>query len=150
MKFFINWLCCVGFLRLNFGSSSSAASSSNTYNTDKRLVVDSGIGVSADDSTVTLNVMDGGAIEQAFGFGNSALDTVDLNNAMTAEGFTQLIEAATDIFNTGQSLIGQTQKSVADAYSQASTDKNQTIDNRTIIVLAGAAAATAAFIYRKK
>lgn len=124
------------------GGGSRSSSAQTTNNTDKRLAVESGIGVSADNSQVSVNVTDGGIVSRA-------LQTVDLSNATNAEGFTQLLDAAENMFNTSEGLIGQTQKAVADAYSQAQTDKAGTIDNRTIIVLAVAGAA-AVFALRKK
>lgn len=128
------------------GGGSRSSSAQTTYNTDKRIAVDSGIGVSADNSTVGVTInnttTDAGIVSRA-------LQTIDVNNATNAEGFTQLLDAAGDLFKRGESLIGQTQKSVADAYGQAQTNKAGTIDNRTIIVLAVAGAA-ALFAFRKK
>lgn len=146
------------------GGKSSSSSASNTYNTDKRNAVQDGIGVSGDGSSVAVSITDGGIVSRA-------LDSIDLNNANQAEGFTQLLDAsgellgtitnsqasgfdklvsvAGDLFTQGQNLIGTTQKAVADAYSVAQNDKAGTIDNRTIIVLAVAGAAALAFIKRK-
>ena len=115
---------------------------STTNNLDKRLVVgDSGLGITSDNSTLSLNMLDAGAIK-------GALDTVNMSNSIAGDGYARLISAAENMFNTSQGLIGQTQKSVADAYSIATTDKAGTIDNRTIIVLAVAGAA-ALFAFRK-
>jgi hypothetical protein len=143
VKYFLSWFLCVGFLRLNFGGGgSSSASMSTTNNLDKRLVVgDSALGITSDNSTLTLNMLDAGAIK-------GALDTVNMSNSIAGDGYARLISAAENMFNTSQGLIGQTQKSVADAYSIATTDKAGTIDNRTIIVLAVAGAA-ALFAFRK-
>lgn len=102
---------CIG------GKSSSANSSA-----DNRVTAGT-IGISGSGNTVT----DGGIVARA-------LDTVDLSNAIGLEGFTKLLDV-------GESLIGRTQTLVADAYSQASTDQDKTIDNRTIIVLAAAVVA---------
>mgnify|MGYP000694537713 CR=1 FL=1 len=123
------------------GKSSSNATTTN--NTDKRIAVESGVGVSADKSTVTLNVLDGGIV-------NEALKTVQINDVLGAEGFNKLLSVAENLFNRGENLIGQTQKSVADAYSQAQTDAKSTIDNKTIVVLGVAAAAVGIFALRKK
>ena len=48
------------------GSSSSSTSATTTTNTDKRLVVDHGVGVSSDSSTVNVTTTDLGAIQSAF------------------------------------------------------------------------------------
>lgn len=141
------------------GGKSASSSAQTTYNTDKRLAVgDGGLGISADNSDVgltintTTNMMDGGAIAGAFDTTTAtvsrALQTVDLNNATNAEGFSKLLTTAEGLFNKGETLIGQTQQAVADAYHQAQTNKAGTIDNRTIIVLAVAGAA-AVFAMRR-
>lgn len=124
--------------------SRDSTNATTTNNTDKRLVTgESSIGISADDSSVTLNMLDGGIV-------NEALKTVQINDALGADGFNKLLAVAENLFNQGQNLIGQTQKSVADAYSQAQIDTKSTIDNRTIVVLGVAAAAVGVFALRKK
>jgi hypothetical protein len=122
-------------------------------------------------NNTTINAFDGGAISDAFDATKRALSSIDsavsqtigsntdvmtmanntikLANATNADGFDKLLGVAENLFNQSQSLIGQTQASVADAYSQASSDKSGSIDNRTIIVLAVAGAA-ALFAFRKK
>lgn len=120
-----------------FGGGGSKSSSSTT-NTDKRLAVgDGGIGVTADDSSVAINITDGGIVSRA-------LDSIDLNNATLADGYGALIDAGEELlkanFDAGQNLIGTTQKHVADAYGQAQANANGTIDNRTLMVLAVAGA----------
>ncbi|MGA8787242.1 MAG: hypothetical protein WB542_18100, partial [Polaromonas sp.] len=131
IKFFMS-LLLGEFFRCNFGGgggSSSSSSSTTTNNTDKRIAVgDGGLAVSADSSSVSVNVMDGGIVKRA-------LDTIDTSNAISGQGFSKLLDTATLMFNRSEGLIGQTQKSVADAYAQAQTVKAGTIDNKTIIVL---------------
>ena len=119
-----------------FGGGSSSSSSNTTNNYDKRVVTQDGFGLSGDNNTVsmTTTTLDGGAIKSAFDFASAS-------NATLGGGYDALI-------NAGQNLIGQTQKAVADAYGQAQADKNGTIDNRTIIVLAAVGAA-AVFALRK-
>lgn len=124
------------------GKSSSNAAT--TTNTDKRLVTgENSLGVSADNSTVTVNTLDDGIV-------NEALKTVQISDAISADGFGKLLNVAESLFNQGQNLIGQTQSAVAQAYSQAQTDAKSTIDNRTVIVLGVAAAAVGIFALRKK
>lgn len=154
------------FLPLCIGGSSKSSSSSTTNNYDKRNAVQDGIGLSGDGSSVTVtnNITDAGIVSRA-------LDSLDLGNANNAQGFGKLLDAsgellgtitssqasgfdkligvAADMWNQGQNLIGTTQKSVADAYSTAQSDKAGAIDNRTLIVLAVAAAAALAFMNRK-
>lgn len=161
------------------GGRSSSSSASTTNNQDNRIAVQDGIGIGAggsyfaqdnssktnvftdsrsfdysDQSTTTVNTLDGGAIAQAFGFGNNtvnrALGTVEMSNAAVGEGFTRLLDTAENLFTQGQGLIGQTQKAVADAYGQAQTDAKGTIDNRTITVLAVAGVAALFLMNRGK
>lgn len=154
MNFLEFWfgIFSLSFLRLHFGGSSKSSSSNTTSNYDKRVAVQDGFGLSGDNNTVQM--LDGGAIDQAFKFSGEtvsrALDSVDSNNATLGAGYESLIDASREIFNSGQNLIGQTQKAVADAYGNAQADKAGTIDNRTLIVLAAAGAATLFFITRRK
>lgn len=53
------------------GGGSSSAATTTTNNLDKRLVVSSGTGVSADNSNVTINNTDGGAVTAAMTFANN-------------------------------------------------------------------------------
>lgn len=126
------------------GKSSSSASSQTTNNQDNRVAVQDGIGLSASSGNV-INVTstDAAIVDRA-------LKTVDLSNATVGEGFETLLAAADNLFARGENLIGQTQKSVADAYSLAKTDTAGTIDNRTIIVLGVAGAVALYAINRKK
>lgn len=126
-----------------FGGSSKSSNASTTQNYDNRVAVQGGVGLAnSNGNAVTINTMDGGIVARA-------LDSIDTNNATNAEGFTKLLDAAESLWQRGENLIGQTQKHVADAYSQAQTDKAGTIDNRTLIVLGVAGAAALAFMNRK-
>lgn len=124
---------------------SSSSSSAPTTNTDKRLVTgQNSIGISSDNSNVTLQMLDGGIVSKA-------LETVQLSDVVTGQGFDRLLTAAESLFNQGQKMIGQTQSAVQDAYQQAQDNTKSTIDNRTVIVLGVAAAATVGiFALRKK
>lgn len=146
------------------GGGGSSSSSQDTTQIQKQLAVDGGAGITGDNSSITMNVTDGGLVSRA-------LDSVDRSNAINGEGFNNLLDASTTnfrtlvngnsdgfsqligtaekLFNQGQNLIGQTQKSVADAYSQAQTTAKGTIDNKTIIVLAVAGAAAIVMANRK-
>lgn len=133
------------------GGKSSSSSASNTYNTDKRVAVQDGVGVSGDGNAVSIvtNVTDGGIVSRGLDTVDKAINAVSLSNATNAEGFESLLKTAESLWDRGESLIGQTQQAVADAYSRAKNDEAGTIDNRTIIVLAVAGAAAFAFAKRK-
>lgn len=129
------------------GLFSSSKSNSNVFNTDKRLVTGEGsVGVSADSSTVTMNVTDAGIVSRA-------LDSIDMAGATNADGFARLLKTAAPMFDSmfdrGQALIGQTQSAVADAYGQARNNQAGTIDQRTMIALA-VLAAIAVYATKKK
>jgi hypothetical protein len=159
------------------GKSSSSASSQTTNNQDNRVAVQDGIGLSASSGNVinvtnsdaqvvarALDSIDRSNAVNGEGFAN-LLDTSETNfkqlvTGQTSgfsqlvggqrDGFSQLIGTAEKLFNEGQNLIGQTQKSVADAYAQAQTEAKGTIDNKTIMVIAVAGAAALAFASRRK
>ena len=146
------------------GGNSSSTTQNTTNNFDKRVAVDSGFGLSGDGNSVSIMSNDAGIVARA-------LDSVDRNNAIYGESlanmldtsnsqfgqvvsanqnsFTQLLDKLTQMFNTSESLIGQTQKSIADAYNQAQTTAKGTIDNKTIIVLAVAGAVALVMISKK-
>lgn len=146
------------------GGGSESSSTQATTNIDRRLAVQDGIGISGDSNALSLttytttNVLDGGAIKAAFDFSKAtstdalrttentfsrALDSIDASNATLGQGYELLLGAADKLFDRGESLIGQTQQAVADAYVRAQDTAKGTIDNRTIIVLAVAGAAAA-------
>lgn len=74
-----------------------------------------------------------------------ALQTVD---ATLGDGFGKMLEISDNLFTAGHKMLSQTQATVANAYTDAATTAKGTIDNRTMIVLAVAAAgALVAVIY---
>lgn len=85
-------------------SRSKSSSSSTISNVDKRLVVDGGsIGISADNSTVTLT--DQGAIAHAFDFAKSsnvqAFDLAKSSNVQTAKGLAAVLGLASGALRLG-------------------------------------------------
>lgn len=74
-RLFFAWFSLF-FCRLDGDSSSSSSNQTTTTNVDKRQVVDGqGLGVSSDSSTVNVSQLDGGAINSAFSFASSGLDS---------------------------------------------------------------------------
>lgn len=144
------------------GGRSSASSAQSTTNQDNRVAVQDGIGLSASSGNV-INITDGGTVARGLDTVDStisqAIESVNLASANSTENYSTLLNstgdkfemllgAAETLWDRGENLIGQTQKAVADAWSQAQNEKAGTIDNRTIIVLAVAGAATMALIAR--
>jgi len=121
------------------GGGSRSSQTSNNY--DQRVAVQDGVGLSASNGNV-ISITDGGIVKDA-------LNAVNISTAVNGDGFSKLLDVTQNIFNRSEALIGQTQKSVADAYSQAQTDAKGTIDNRTIMVIAVAGMAAFAYANRK-
>ncbi len=126
------------------GGGSSSSNSTTTQATDKRMVVDQGIGISSDSSTVTVNALDGDIVKKA-------LDTVSAADATAGAGFSQLLGLADKLFTGAGSMIEKTQSaSLAqlETINAAAADQQGTIDQKTMIVLAVAAAG--AFVLSRK
>ena len=87
---------------LSFGGGSSSSSSSTTNQTDNRRTIGAG-GISNENGTV--NVLDGGAIKNAFDFATKA----------NKDSFTYATTAQSQVLDSLQT----TSKLVADAYSDA-------------------------------
>lgn len=119
------------------GGSSSSSTSTTTHTTDKRLVVDAGIGISSDASTVTVNALDAGIV-------NKALDTVAGADAVAGQSFDKLLTLADKMFTQGFDTVSTQQEQV----SAFAADVRGTIDGKTMMVLAVVAAV--AFIGSKK
>lgn len=118
------------------GGSSSSSNATTTNTTDKRMVVDQGIGISSDSSTVTVNALDGDIVKKA-------LDTVAASDATAGAGFTQLLGLADKLFTGAGAMIDKTQSaSIAqlETINAAQANAQGTIDQKTMIVLAVAAA----------
>ena len=111
-----------------------------------------------DNSTSNVNVTDSGIVSRA-------LDSIDLSNATTGQGFSKLLDVGQSIFSqantsqegifsklidAGKSLIGQTQQSVSDAYQTATAEKSGALDNKTLMILGVAAIAGVAIVARGK
>lgn len=141
------------------GGGGDSNSRQSTSNYDQRVAVQDGIGLSGSHGNAisvssTTNVVDGGIVSRGLDTVDKtitgALNAITTSNATNSDGFTKLLEVAENMFNRSEGLIGQTQKSVADAYAQAEADKAGTIDNRTIMVIAVAGAAALAYASRGK
>lgn len=115
--------------------SRNKSRSTTTYtSTDTRGVADNGsVLITGSNNALNIESVDSEIAKAAFDFAAAS-------DASAAEGFDKLLQVAGDVFDRGQSMIGLTQQSVLDAYAQAEADKSKTIDNRTIIILALAAA----------
>lgn len=116
-------------------SSSSSSQATTTTNLDKRQVVDNGgLGVSSDSSTVTVTMLDNGAINQA----------IDLSKTSTTAAYTGLdhllgfANSVLTLESNSQKLISQSAANVGDAYKTA---QDMSSGNRMLVagglILAG-------------
>lgn len=116
------------------GSSSSSATTTTTQNVDKRMVVDNGVGVSSDSSTVTVTAVDLGAVSKAFEFagesGKAVVGTLDKVLKLADTVLTGSLAAAKD----STALVSQ-------AYETAENTQAGSIDQKTMMVIAGIGAA---------
>ena len=124
-------------------SSSSTSNATTTNNTDKRLVVDGGsYGVSADNSSVSIQTSDMGAIQ---GAGQIALASLNTNS----NNFDHLLSTADHLLTQQQKGIESASsltKSLAGTAQQAYSDAaNQASGNKQLILAAMAVVAVVAF-----
>jgi hypothetical protein len=137
-KLFWSWLmCCAAPLYIggDSGGNESKTDNSNT-NIDKRLVTDAdSVGVSADHSTVSLNLQktDLGAITKAFDFATNA-----------RKGISDDFGKVTDLAGDSLSFAKETSKLTNDAYKvmQDTVSGNRTVA-LTGLLIAGVVAAIA-------
>lgn len=124
------------------GSSSSSSTQTSTQNTDKRQVVDNqSVGVSSDSSTVNVTMTDQGALDKAMtmlGIGSEGILT----------SFDKVIGLADTLLKGSLTTVKDSNAVVSQAYETAQSTANGSIDQKTMMVLAGAAAA--AFIFGRK
>ena len=123
------------------GSSSSSSTSSQTTSIDKRMVVDNGVGVSSDSSTVTVTATDLGAIDKAFGFASASGDKI-------VSSFDKVVGLADVLLRGSLDAVKTTNGVVSQAYETARTTAAGAIDQKTMIVLAVAGAV--AFVASRK
>lgn len=128
------------------GGGSSSSTASTTTNTDKRIAIQDGIGISSDTSTVNVQTLDAGIV-------NKALDTVSVADASNAQGFTQLLSLADKFMQGAGEIITTTQATTmaqVGALSTAQNDSRGTIDQKTMIALAVAGVGAIWAFNRKK
>ncbi len=130
-------------------SSSSSNSATTTTNIDRRQVVAEGAtGIAADGATINIQELDSGIVK-------SALDTVKANDATNGAGFTQLLALADRFFTGAGEMINKTQDATIkqqdttikqiDQINTAANDQSGKIDQKTLLIVAGAAVAAMAF-----
>lgn len=118
-------------------SKSSANQTTTTNNVDNRIANGSGNALSnISGSTVNIQAVDAQIV-------NKALDTIAGADATNGEGFSQLLDLAGKIMSGGADLVAGSQETVLAATQAINADNKGTLDQKTIMVLAGAAAVSA-------
>ena len=125
------------------GGKSESTNQTTTTNTDKRLVVNDGIGISSDSSSLTLNQT---SVDKDIV--NKALETVQFADATAGEGFNQLISLSDKLFTGAGNLVAATQQTALETMAANNVETAGKIDNKTITILGVAAAA--AFLMGRK
>lgn len=90
---------CKGMMRMHGGgggggSQSSSTTETTTNNYDKRVAVETGVGLSSDSSTVTVNALDAGAVARAFDFASGTASAASLIVNNTAIGALEAVDRA--------------------------------------------------------
>lgn len=128
------------------GSSSSSSSTSNqtTNQIDRRQVVDSNsVGVSSDTSTVTVNVLDQGAVAKA-------LELVGASDLETGKSVSSVLGFAKDVFTSGLTVLDKASKHVEQQTQLVSTAYDNAKGEGTQKNLVAAAALAAVAIVAVK
>ena len=147
---------CLAFLRLNI-SSSKAATSSETTNIDQRMAQESGaVGASASGGSkvqLTLNQLDGGAIKQAFGMGEHALNKVTsiaTGSQSAAHHTAELaLNGALSSIEGTQKAFDASRQEIAKAYEDSKIGARGAL-NTTAIMMGGAVVLVVAVMALKK
>lgn len=139
-------------------SKSSSSTSTATTNIDRRLAVDTGgVGVSTDNSTVNITMLDGGALEAAQSAIDRAFALIDAGDARQNESLDDLLKSASEVFMRGADIAETAMVQTKAAYDllldrgeQAAARESGQLDQRTITVLSIAAAGVAMVAFSKK
>lgn len=108
------------------GGGSSSSNETTTQNVDKRLVVDSGIGISSDSSSVNVTALDAGAITDAFEFANANVELLKASDALQGQSVAQLLNLTDKVFDgafkvldKNAAIVESSGQFVAQAYDNA-------------------------------
>lgn len=108
------------------GGGSSSSNETTTQNIDKRLVVDSGIGISSDSSTLNVTALDGGAVSRAFEFAAKNVDLMKDADALQGQTVQQLLgltdrvfDGAFKVLDKNADIVKASSAFVSDAYDNA-------------------------------
>lgn len=171
---FMPWM-----LVLSFGGSSksSSASTSNVSALDKRLAVDSGVGISNDingaqalDQGIALNITSSNSGKNSWSQGPTinirsesldddvvfaALGTVEKANALAGQSLDDVLMMANNVFSRGADITQRAMEQTGAAYDlllerkqEADLQESGALDNRTVVLLAVAGLAAVVMLKR--
>lgn len=103
------------------GGGSSSSNQTTTQNIDKRLVVDSGIGISSDSSTLHVTALDGGAVNSAFEFATKNLDLMKSADALQGQTAQQLLGLVDRVFDSSFKVLDKNSDIVKASGSMVAT-----------------------------
>jgi len=124
-------------------TSSNSSQATTTTNTDKRIANGPGGIVAQDGSSINVQSLSDDVVKAAF-------DYAAVTDAKNGAGFSKLLDVAdkltTKTNDTATTLSSRFQDNVLDAFDRAKTSASGSIDQKTMIVLAGTAAAALVFM----
>lgn len=132
------------------GSSSSSSNSTTTENTDKRIAVQSGMGISSDSSTINVQALDANIVGNAMDMIKAADATHGVSTTAllqtagdvfggNAQSFMALLSVADKLFTGAADVIAKTQDTALGQMATVNTSKNDSqgmIDQKTMVILA--------------
>jgi len=118
------------------GGGSSSSNQTSTQQIDKRLVVDAGIGISSDSSTVSVNALDGGAVKESLATAGEAISALSSVSSLALTGgaktVADVLGFASSVFSKSFDALDRSGKIiegggvlVAKAYDDAKGDGTQ-------------------------
>lgn len=125
------------------GSSQSQSQTTTNNTEDKRVAVQSGVGVSSTEATINVTSLDAGAI-------NGALQLVAQSDALASQNYRDILGVTAKLFDAAIGTVDKVNQSTGNAYQTATNEKAGSIDNKTIAIIAVAGAAAFAFSRMKK
>lgn len=118
-------------------SSSSSSVATTNQAIDKRVAVESGIGISSDGSTVNIQSIDADLMKET-------MNVLGASDAVKGEGFARLLNLADKLFDRAGGMVERTQNTALeqlDTLNRAQNDARGSIDQKTLMVIAIAGAA---------
>lgn len=136
---------------VNDSAKSSLAASGSAFDAALRAAQESSRSASEAAAAAAKQIADSSRYAMDFA-GNQVGNALSMVDTTLGEGFARLLDVSSGMWERGDALLSRTQDTVANAYADAQNTAKGTIDNRTMIVLALAAAGSLVAIayFRKR